>query len=209
MKQTNLTKSRLAEVLALEKITAKDLERLNPADQASLGETVNKTLHQLGGTERDRYLEKIDQIITACTKSDIWEHNHRLINDVVSDYLMRHGAMPPKTVIARETGLSRQTVTKHLAEYKNQPEFAAEIDQFKFIAPRILAQVFRHALQGNIKAARLYFDMVGAKKLQQAATVINEQNNFIQINGTKLNQQKLQQLSPTQLQEIERIVGGV
>ena len=57
-----------------------------------------------------------------------------------------------------------------------------------------------------MKAARLYFEMVGATKKQSAGTVINEQNNYIQINNTILSQENLKQLSEAQLNQIENII---
>lgn len=38
--------------------------------------------------------------------------------------------------------------------------------------------------------------------------VVNEQNNYIQINNTILSQEILQKLSPEQLNQIELIVTG-
>lgn len=114
--------------------------------------------------------------------------------------------MPTKNVIARETGLSRQTVAKHFAAYKRHPGFTAEMEQFKFMAPNVLANVFKCALSGDMRAARLYFEMVGATGRQPANTVLNEQNNYIQINNTKLSQQNLEQLSAGQLNQIENII---
>jgi hypothetical protein len=60
-----------------------------------------------------------------------------------------------------------------------------------------------------VKAARLYFEMVGAMNKQQPNTVINEQNNYIQINNTILSQQNLKQLSKEQLNQIEHIISGI
>jgi hypothetical protein len=193
-------------LLALQKITAKDIEGLNPAELQQLGKTNTQILAQLTGVERDNFLDKIDLILPAGTKSDIWEYNHALINNAVSDHMSKHGVMPAKNVIVRQTGLSRQTVFKHLKEYKQHPDYTAQVEQFKFMAPNVLANVFKYALNGDMRAARLYFQMVGATNVQQPGTVINEQNNYIQINNTKLSQQNLEQLSPEQLNQIENII---
>ncbi len=198
--------AKINRLLALEKITAKDIEGLNPAELEQLGKTTTQTLAQLTGVERDNFLDKIDLIVPASIKSDIWEYNHSLINSAVSRYMRENGVMPAKNVIARQTGLSRQTVAKHFSAYKRHPEFTAEMEQFKFMAPNVLANVFKYALNGDMRAARLYFQMVGATQAQPAGTVINEQNNYIQINNTKLSQQNLEQLSAEQLNQIENII---
>ena len=198
--------AKIDHLLSLGKITQKDLEGLNQVERECLAKTATQTLTQLKGAERDNFLDKIDLIVPASTKNDIWEHNHSLINRAVSNYMGQNGVMPNKNTIARETGLSRQTVAKHFAAYKRHPEYTAEMEQFKFMAPNVLANVFKHALNGDIKAARLYLQMVGAANKQPANTVINEQNNYIQINNTILSQENLKQLSPEQLNQIENII---
>lgn len=74
------------------------------------------------------------------------------------------------------------------------------------MAHNILANVFRCAGNGDRKAARLYLEMVGALNKQPAGTVVNAQNNYIQINNTILSQENLKQLSAEQLAQIENIV---
>jgi hypothetical protein len=197
--------TKITQLLTLEKITPKDIADLNPLEHQHLAETITQTVVQLTGVERDNFLEKIDLIVPATTKSDIWAYNHSRISGAVSRYMRENGVMPAQNIIARQTGLSRQTVAKHFAAYQRHPERAAEMEQFKLMAPNVLANVFKHALNGDMRAARLYFEMVGANK-QQSNTVINEQNNYIQINNTKLSQQNLEQLSPEQLSQIENII---
>ena len=68
------------------------------------------------------------------------------------------------------------------------------------------ANVFKFANNGDMRAARLYLEMVGALNKQPAGTVVNAQNNYIQINNTILSQENLKQLSAEQLAQIENIV---
>jgi len=198
--------TKINHLLALEKITPKDIEGLNQAERQHLAETSTQLLAPLKDVERDNFLNKIELIVPESTKTAIREYNHSLINSAVSNYMGKHGVMPNKSAIARETGLSRQTVAKHFVTYKRHPEHTAEMEQFKFMAPNVLATVFKQALNGDIKAARLYLEMVGATNKQTSATVINEQNNYIQINNTILSQQNLEQLTTDQLNQIENII---
>jgi hypothetical protein len=193
-------------LLAQKKIAAKDIEDLNKIEREYLAETCTELVQQLKGEERDNFLDKIDLVIPASTKSDIWEYNHSVINGAVSDFMHEHGIMPTKSVIAEKTGLSRQTIAKHFKAYKKHPELTEEMEQFKFMAPRVLANVFKFALNGDIRAARLYFEMVGAINKQQTNTVVNEQNNYIQINNTILSQENIKRLSAEQLNQIESII---
>lgn len=193
-------------LLAREKITAADVGDLNEQEHRLFENRLTEILEQSKGVERDTLLEKIEPIMQATTKSDIWERNHMTISNAIENFMRQYAVMPTKNDIAQETGLSRQTVAKHFKEYKTQPEFAAEMEQFKFMSHKILANVFKHASNGDMKAAKLYFDMVGAIDKQPAATVVTAQNNYIQINNTILSQENLKSLSPAQLQLIENIV---
>ncbi|MFI5139451.1 MAG: hypothetical protein ACHQIM_16630 [Sphingobacteriales bacterium] len=204
---TNFTasKTKVDGLFAKKKITLKDIEDLTQTERDYLTETTTQTLATLKGEERDNFLDKIDLIIPAGTKSNVWEYNHLVITEAISRFMRHHGIMPTKSAIAEETGLSRQTINKHFAAYKAQPEFTAQIEQFKFMAPKMLANVFKYASSGDMKAARLYFEMVGAINKKQN-TVVNEQNNYIQINNTILSQENLKTLTAEQLNQIESII---
>ena len=200
------TKQKADQLLTQNKITVKDLEGLSQPERDYIAETCTQTLQTLNGYERDQFLDKIALILSPNTNAGIWEQNHALISIAISDYIQTYGSMPSKTVIADETGLSRQTVSKHFATYKSQPEFISQMEQFQFMAPKVLANVTRKAIKGDTKAARLYFEMVGAPNLQARQKMVGEQNNYIQINNTILSQDNLKQLSLEQLEQIESIV---
>jgi len=200
------SKRKVNRLFALRKITPKDIEGFSIHQRDYLAAASTEILQQLKGEERDNFINKIELIVPASTKNQLWEHNHLVISCAISKLIREHGFMPPKNAIAAETGLSRQTVAKHFKEYKTHPEFMAEMEQFKFMAPKILANVFKFAVNGDMKAARLYFEMVGAINKQQPNTVVNEQNNYIQINNTILSQENLRQLSAEQLNQIEDII---
>ena len=131
----------------------------------------------------------------------------------MSQLIEETGKMPTKNEIASKTGLSRQTVFKHLKEYDSNPLYSNQIQQFRFMADRVLAKVIKMAVagEGNIKAARLYFDVMGSSFNGQSPnnTLIQNQNNYIQINGTVLSQETLKQLSPEQLNQIEKVLKSV
>lgn len=120
--------------------------------------------------------------------------------------------MPTKNNIAKETGLSRTTIHKHLKDYATNPLYAEEMRKFRFMTDRVMTKVFRIAVQGegNVKAARLYLEAMGCLAGQSGLnTMINTQNNYIQINQTKLSQESIKQLSPGQLSQIEEILKSV
>lgn len=201
-------KEKVDALFALQKITLKDIENFDSRERNYLSEVATNMLQHLKGEERDNFINKMELIVPASTKKDMWEYNHHKVTRAITKLMNGNGYMPSVNDIAQETGLSRQTVAKHLKEYRTNPEYIAEVEQFKFMAPKIMAGVFRLATGGDIKAAKLYLEMVGAINKQQSSTVVNKQNNYIQINNTILSQETLKQLSVEQLNQIEGIITG-
>jgi len=199
------TEDKISRVMSLKKITAKDIEDFTIPEGEYLSAAINETLQHIKGKERDNFIEKIEQIVPNLN-DHLWEHNHFVVGRAITALMSQYGAMPSQSMIAAETGLSRQTVAKHLAEYKTQPGYQAEVEQFKYLAPRILAGVCKAAGNGDIKAARLYFEITGAVNKPQGNTFVNKQNNHIQVNNTILSQEKLRDLSAEQLNQIEHII---
>ena len=64
------------------------------------------------------------------------------------------------------------------------------------------------AINGDTKAAKLYFSVMGDLNNDHPLnnTLIQNQNNYIQINGTVLSQEAIKQLNPEQLNTIESIL---
>jgi len=196
--------------LTLEKITLDDIACFSKMERDSLGETATKILNSLKGEEKSNFFSKIEQVVAVNFQNEFWEYNHLLITNAISKLMCTYGAMPTKSAIARETGLSRQTVTKHLKEYKTKSEYIEEMDRFNVMTSKVMASVVKSAVNGDIRASRLYLEMVGAiNKKSPGGMIINEQNNYIQINNTILSQENLKKLSAEQLNQIELIVTGV
>lgn len=74
---------------------------------------------------------------------------------------------------------------------------------------KIVWQMYRLANNGDVKAGRLFLEVagkIGKPKQQNNNTLIQNQNNYIQIGGTILNQQIIQNLNPEQVSTIEGIL---
>lgn len=110
--------------------------------------------------------------------------------------------------IATKTELSRQTVHKHLKDYPSHPMFLDQVEQFKFMTSKVLAKVFNFAVNGDTAAAKLYLTYIGNLNNNNTikSTLIQNQNNYIQINGKVLSQETIKHLNPDQLKTIEKIL---
>lgn len=199
---------KINKILDLKQITQDDLELLNDAEIADLMKTLTSKFNALKGTERDEFYNKIEPITSKETKNQLWEYNHNQITYAISSLMQEYGRMPSKTEIAVKTELSRQTIHKHLNEFPNHPLYLEQVEQFRFMTSKVLAKVFHFAVNGDIAAAKLYFSVMGFMNNRQSPnnTLIQNQNNFIQINGTVLSQESIKLLNNEQLESIEMIL---
>lgn len=116
--------------------------------------------------------------------------------------------MPTVNEISIKTELSRQTVHKHLKEYGNDERYLETVEQFKFMTSKVLAKVFIYAVQGDVRAAKLYLETIGNIG-RNNVPIQNTQDNFIQINQLKVTQEELKQLKPEPLQKVENLLKNI
>ncbi|WP_295649161.1 hypothetical protein [uncultured Mucilaginibacter sp.] len=194
-------------ILALEQISHDDLKNLTKEERQTFNGILTEKINTLKDDEKDKLLFQIENILSKSIKNQLWESNHNAITSAIGKAMAEYGCMPTFNIIAEKTGLSRQTVHKHLKDYRNHPHYATSIEQFQFMAAKVLAKVYTFAVNGDIRAAKLYFHIVGNFNGQPGnGTLIQQQNNYIQINGTVLSQESVKQLNPEQLAQIEGII---
>lgn len=194
-------------ILALEQISHDDLKILTPDERQTFNQILTEKLNRLKGEEKDDLLFQIDNILSKSLKNQLWEHNHNSITSAIANGMLEYGCMPSYNTIAESTGLSRQTIHKHIKEYRNHSQYLAQVEQFRFMTEKVLAKVYKFAVNGDMRAAKLYFEMAGNISSQAGNnTLIQQQNNYIQINGTVLSQESIKQLTPEQLAQIEGII---
>lgn len=195
-------------LFSLKKVTFSELDTLNKNEREQVFELLQEKINSLKGVEKENFIEQFIEIWDTSTKNQLWEYNQNKITYAISTLIQEYGRMPSKTEIADLTQLSRQTVYKHLKEYANHPQYLSQIEQFRFMTLKVLASVFQLAVNGDTGAAKLYFNVTGFMNNGQAPnnTLIQNQNNYIQINGTVLSQETVKHLNPEQLNIIETIL---
>ena len=199
---------KIEQLLAPDEMDAAAFHAMALPEKRFFSQVCSDKLQQLKGEDRDRFLTKIEPVMPESMQTNLWELNHRMISTTISNHICESGNMPTISVLAQETGLSRQTISKHLKEYRRHPAFAEHMEQFTLITPKVLSKVARSAVNGDMRAARLYFEMVNPNSKHQNTTVVNEQTNYIQINNTILSQENLKRLNKAELDMIERIVAN-
>ncbi|MBT3385772.1 MAG: hypothetical protein HN778_05860 [Prolixibacteraceae bacterium] len=176
-------------------------------DYDNFGNFIVEQFATLKGDERDEFIKYMNPILPNEIKHQLWEQNHTKIICTISDLMQEYGRMPVKNEIAEKTGLSRQTIYKHLKEYSLHPLYQVQLEKFRFMAEKVLARIFAFAVNGDVKAAKLYFDILGKNFGMTQNNFV--QNNYVQINQFKLSQEQIKQLSPEKLNEIESIIKDV
>lgn len=202
------SEAKINKVLELKQITVNDYKEFNEGERNRLFEIISEKVNKLKSEERDEFFKKIELITSESTKNQLWEFNHIEITNEITRFIDLHGRMPSKSEIATKTDLSRQTVYNHFKEYMTHPQYLGQIEHFRFMSSKLLAKVLQFAIRGDIGAAKLYFNVVGFINNEQTPnnTLIQNQNNYIQINGTVLSQETIKQLNPEQLTTIENIL---
>ena len=201
------TQIKVNRILSMKTITIDVWNSLNKREKSIANSELVKMFNESKGVERDKILSKMESITGEQTKSQIWTINHIRINNSIFKLVQHLNRMPSKDEIAEESGLSRQTIHKHLSEYSEHPLFKEELIQYRFASNSLLSVIYKMAIQGDIKAAKLFFNVVGNDASPKQT--IGTQNNYIQINGTILNQDIIKQLTPEKLTQIEEIVKSI
>ncbi|WP_223558347.1 hypothetical protein [Chryseobacterium lathyri] len=209
------SENKINSLLSLEKITREDLKILNAKEREDLTLILTRQFNTLTGEDKDKFCTQVEEIMDQGTRNEIWEHNHINIMWAITSHIKENGRMPTKTEIASKTELSRQTIHKHLANYKNSPYYAEFQQQFHIMQSKVMTTVFQYAINGDMKAAKLYLECIGTLKNTSFGnnpnhinnnTLIQNQNNYIQINGKVLSQETVKNLNPDQLNTIEGIL---
>jgi len=202
------SETKIKNVLALKKIEKVDYQDFSESELVTFKSLISENLNNLKGDERDIFIDRIDNVLNIETKNQLWEINHLKITQSISSHINDYGAMPTIRDLIELTGLSRQSIHKHLKEYEKQPIFVDHLEQFRFMNTKLLAKVFQLANKGDIGACKLYFNLMGClgNGIQSKGTTIQNQNNYIQINGIVINQETIQNLNVEQLATIETIL---
>lgn len=78
------------------------------------------------------------------------------ISKSIHKHVKKHKAMPSLAEISDDTGLSRQTVSKHLKDLK----LPAYLDKYKELTDEVMECLLNSCKAGNVHAMKLYFQLV-------------------------------------------------
>jgi biotin operon repressor len=115
--------------------------------------------------------------------------------------LTKDGFLPTNTQISTATGLSRVTIDKHLKENGVSIHKIEELDKYKLLNSIAINRLYKIGMtENNTKALKMFIDYTGEPK----KTTIN--NNYIQINNTRIDSLLIDQLPEETRNQIEALI---
>ncbi len=138
-----------------------------------------------------------------------WEENHQKIMQCIHSYMQSNYGTPTITYISGKVGLSRLTVRRHLQNFYEQPNFKEHTAMYKLLATSVLRQLYSQCMYGNVKASRLYMELMGV--IQTGRNTIN--NNFIggwkeqmKVNDVEITEELIDSLKPEYKEKMEALL---
>ena len=193
----------VSELLEKEEITKSDITHLSKAEVSDIKNQIFDKVSETDGNERDKYLKQVNGILTNNQRNYLYEFNHRLILGNLHNHVLEHGTIPSVSQLAKKTDLSRQTVNKHMKEYKTSDIYKEDEQKFEILAGSVLAVVFKMSMQHDLKACKLFLEYTKQSTPNNIGTYIDkQQNNF----NTVLTPEVISQLSPQQIIDIEAVI---
>ncbi|MHA6697689.1 hypothetical protein [Chryseobacterium sp. A321] len=193
-------------LLSKNPVPKEQFDKLTAEERKVFSMVVNEKLCSLKHHEKDEYLKKLEEQLEFYSKDEfkftVWEINHLTISRCIENYVSAYGRFPTRTHIATMTDLSRPTINKHLETLQSSKHYKQYTAQFTMMTDRVIGAMTKSAIEGNVSAQRLFLEFVSG----QTSKRIGTQNNYIQINGFTLTEEKLRTLPADQLKAIENIL---
>jgi len=137
--------------------------------------------------------------------SQTWEMNHQKIVDAIQ-ILIKKGDYPTQEAIAKETGISRVTVSKHFNKANERRVGKNSEKIMHMLKSKIAMKVCVQALEGDPKAIKLHNDMTTPPEQKINNHFSSHQTNIIQYHGRVINDKTLQNLPPDKQILLENVL---
>lgn len=187
-----------------------DLENLTESERQLFDKEVIKRIKKNQGDNEATLslLNKVNDVVPQYVRNQTWEYNHQTITQAIASCISDTGIMPDKNTIADKAGLTRQTIHKHLKEYAKHPLNIEHEEKFKLMTTKVMSKVLQLALKGDLKAAKIYLNMVIESETSNLrnSSIVHNQSNYIQINNLKIKTEEFEKLPTDTLEKIETLL---
>ncbi len=129
-------------------------------------------------------------------KRDLFQRNHKSIIKTIKLLGLNNSSVSALSIM---TGLSRQTIYKHLKYFDTSQYRLANLQSIKIMKDELMSVLLKNGLNGDTKSAALYLKF--ATPIKKAIT-----NNYIQVNNLRITKEQIENLPQEQIFEIEKIL---
>lgn len=136
-------------------------------------------------------------------RNQTYENNHYSITNAIHNSIIENRCFPTITLIARDTGLSRQTIYRHLNNGLKDKYNSLVMGKMEYMASHALSKLYLIGVRDNNAAAlKNFIELSGAISKQPAANI----NNYIQINNLRISKDEFDQLPKSTIIQIEKLI---
>lgn len=186
-------------------------------------ERANEVLNKLEKILNNSYANKLGlefevvELIAKCyalmnqenhakfVRNATYETNHTIIATCIHNYICNNRCFPSIMTIKQETGLSRQTVYRHINNGFSDRFNSVVKGKIEYMIPKALEKLYFIGIEDNNATALKHFIELSGFTSKYNTTNVN---NYIQINNLKLSKEEFNQLPNETILEIEKIVSN-
>ena len=134
-----------------------------------------------------------------------WENNHSSILRAIHNHVVEHYSFPTVNIISKNTNLSRQTVHAHLKQGIAHKYYQEKLKAWEYMTDGILKNLYKESINGNVAASKILLDNI-YRMNEPAVQHIKQQNNYVQINNTKIDEVVVAELPDEARRQIVEII---
>ncbi|HLP51140.1 MAG TPA: hypothetical protein VK154_09680 [Chitinophagales bacterium] len=166
---------------------------MDDGQRSQITEIISNQLAVIEAAEKE-LRRKLAYLVNLTSKESRYDANQKLVKDSMRNLFKQLGRMPSQLEVARDTGLSRQTVNKHINDQLENPE--ETIQQYRYMGKEVLDNVLQNVLErNNMHAARIYLERVA--RMEQAPVAM-----FLKIGNEVVTQDMLNKLTEEEKKQL-------
>ena len=132
-----------------------------------------------------------------------YETNHSQITTCIHNYILENNCFPTVFKITETTGLSRQTVYRHLDSGLKNKFNALVKGKLEYMATHALSKLYLIGIKDdNVSALKHFIELSGAINRNPREKV----NSYIQINNVTITQEDIKNLPPKSIEAIKNLL---
>lgn len=165
------------------------------------------------GNNPEKYWDRMEKYLelNGYQEMEALRHDRKQINRTrilqeMHAFVRDSRRLPTKNELMTRTGLSRVTINKHLSEGLGAELYEDSLESFRRLIPNVLSTIYSIGMnQGDVRALRAFLSFF-AGGAASPGTRISTQNNYLQVNNTRIDAVTIQHLPEEARLQIEEII---